>query len=117
MNMIIGGSEFNTDLATVVCERSATNRRGTLYRKKNGSYFFCNDNGIEPLLPEEAKEWARAWMAEDTFQAEFGGVEANQGTLTIAVSADTKRILDRIGTYEFMLQNAASDYLLADTLS
>lgn len=97
MKKIIGGKRYNTDTATLVGEYVYGSLGGFnrihegLYRTKNGSYFVAGvgnprtlyavsvsqnfwggSEDIYPLSPEEAFEWAQAYLEEHEIEKEFG---------------------------------------------
>ena len=100
MKKIVGGKRYDTDTATLVGEYvyGKYGNRGDLeriqeglYRTKTGNYFVAGVGGprtryavsisqnywggsedIYPLSPEEALEWAQAYLEEYEIEKEFG---------------------------------------------
>lgn len=87
MRKVINGKMYDTDTATVVAENTEYDdeqpySKVTLYKKKTGEfYFFCEkftedkNIWIEPILEDEAKEFAEKALDGDQYEAVFGKVE------------------------------------------
>ena len=62
---------YNTDTALKVL----TIEGETLYRKRNGEFFLADEEGVTPLIYEQAKEWAGRTADRKTYDAFFGKVK------------------------------------------
>ena len=80
MNKIINGKKYNTDTAIEIASTCHEGDYKTLYRKKNGEFFFHYENSnyreesIRPIPINEAKSFAEDNLNGDEYEAVFGKV-------------------------------------------
>ncbi len=95
MVKIINGRKYNTETAKVVAYYNNIDGRRilqcddgrfyemTLYKKKTGEYFICNEgnclsgieNGIEPVSKAAAKRWSEIYLSAYKYEQIWGEVE------------------------------------------
>ena len=83
---------YNTDTALKVL----TIEGETLYRKRIGEFFLADDEGITPLIYDQAKEWASRTDDKKTFAAFFGKVQEGKKVIrTFSLSEGVIEIAKR----------------------
>lgn len=87
MRKVINGKMYDTDTATAVAENieyedEQPYSKVMLYKKKTGEYFFQCEKftedkkvWIEPIMEDEAKDFAEKVLDGDQYEAVFGKVE------------------------------------------
>lgn len=83
---------YNTDTALKVL----TIEGETLYRKRSGEFFLADEEGITPLIYDQAKEWASRTDDKKTFAAFFGKVQEGKKVIrTFSLSEGVIEIAKR----------------------
>jgi hypothetical protein len=87
MRKVINGKMYDTDTATVVAknieyEDEQPYSKVTLYKKKTGEFYFLCEKftedkkvWIEPIVEDDAKDFAEKVLDGDQYEAVFGKVE------------------------------------------
>ncbi len=87
MRKVINRKMYDTDTATLVAEKTEYDNeqpysKVTLYKKKTGEFYFLCEKfaedksvWIEPILEDEAKDFAEKVLSGDQYEAIFGKVE------------------------------------------
>lgn len=128
MRKVIRGKLYDTEKAKEVGSWSngAWNNdyfRSTLYRKRTGEYFRCDQFGeynfdevIEPVTFEQAREWAECHLDGDEYIAEFGTpAEGDRYDLHATVSMAAWQAMSRAAAAEGVTVGAIIERL-ASTL-
>lgn len=72
MTRVINNWVYDTDKAEVIYEESSCLNIFTLYKTKNGHYFFQNGTRtIKPITEQEARNWVGANLEADRYKELF----------------------------------------------
>lgn len=126
MRKVIKGKLYDTDTARMIAHWSngwggSDYRSTTLYRKRTGEYFACEQVGeydysesITPMSYEDARDWAAQHTDGGDYESEFGTPdEGAEHDLHAIISETAWQALSRAATVEGVTVGAVIERLAA----